>query len=148
MRVEIKINPDITEVTAIIHAPKMTPELMTLVESLEGVEDKASLLVAKRDDKIFIIEPDHVDIIRTEGREVKLYDNKKQGYTLTKPLSKILERLPNHFVRISKSTIVNINRVDHISNSFNGTMYIVMKNGTDDYISRKYLSDFQKRLDI
>ena len=148
MRVEVKINPDIMEVTAVIHAPKMTTELMALVENLEGADDKAYFLVAKNDDKIFLIEPEQADIIRTEGREVRLYDNKKQGYTLTKPLNKILERLPSHFVRISKSAIVNINRVDHLSNSFNGTMYIAMKNGIDDYISRKFLGDFQKRLDM
>lgn len=148
MRVEIKINPDITEVTAVIHAPKMTQDLMELVENLENSEDKTSLLVAKNDDKVFLIEPEQVDIIRTNGRKIKLFDQKGQEYTLTKPINKILERFPKHFVRISKSAIININRVDHLSNSFNGTMYIIMKNGVSDYISRKYLTDFQKRLDI
>ena len=148
MHVEIKINPDISEVTAIIHAPKITPDLMALVETLEGAEDKASLLVAKSDDKVFLIEPEQAEIIRTDGREIKLFDQKGKEYTLTKPLNKIRERFSKHFVRISKSAIVNINRVDHLSNSFNGTMYIVMKNGVSDYISRKYLTDFQNRLDI
>ena len=148
MRVEININPDITEATAVIHAPKMTPDLMALVETLEGAEDKASLLVAKNDDKVFLIEPEQAEIIRTDGREIKLFDQKGQEYTLSKPLGKVLERFPKYFVRISKSAIVNINRVDHLSSSFNGTMYIIMKNGVSDYISRKYLVDFQNRLDI
>jgi DNA-binding LytR/AlgR family response regulator len=148
MRVEIKINPDITEVTAVIHAPKMTPDLVELVETLEGSEDKASLLIAKNDDKVFLIEPDQAEIIRTVGREIKLFDHKGQEYTLTKPLNNILERFSKHFVRISKSAIVNINRVDHLSRSFSGSMHIIMKNGMSDYISRKYLNDFQKRFDI
>jgi len=148
MRVEIKINPDITEVTAVIHAPKMTSDLMELVETLEGVEDRASLIVAKNDDKVFLIDPVQAEIIRTDGRDIKLFDQKGQEYTLTKPLNKILERFSKNFVRISKSAIVNINRVDHLSNSFNGTMYIIMRNGVSDYISRKYLADFLKRLDI
>jgi len=146
MRVEIKIDPDIAEVTAVIHAPKMTPTLMELVEILEGAEDKASLLVAKKDDKVFLIEPEKAEIIRTDGREIKLFDQKGHEYTLTKPLNRILEQFPKNFMRISKSAIVNINRIDHLSNSFNGTMYIIMKNGVSDYISRKYLSEFQKRL--
>jgi len=142
MRVEIKIDPEISEVTAVIHAPKMTSELFALVEAFE----KPLLLVAKNDDKVFIIEPEQVDIIRTEGGEIKLYDSKAQEYTVTKPLHEILGGLPAAFVRISKSAIINIGRVDHLSNSFNGTMHIVMKNGVSDYISRKYLSDFKKRL--
>lgn len=145
MRVEIKINPDATEITAVIHAPKMTPELIALVESLEGVKDKASLLTAKKDDKIFIIEPSQVDIVRVEGGELKLYNQSAQEYVVTKSLHEILDSISSSFVRISKSAIVNVNRVDHLSNSFNGTMYIVMKNGVSDYISRKYLADFKKR---
>lgn len=146
MRVEIKINPDITETTAVIHTPKVTPELLSLVEVFENAEDKSSLLVAKNDDKFFVIEPDQVDIIRTEGGEIKVYNQKAQEYVVTKPLHEILASLPSNFVRISKSAIANISRVDHLSNSFNGTMYIVMKNGVNDYISRKYLGDFKKRL--
>jgi len=145
MKVEIKINPDIAEITAVIHAPKMTPELIALVESLEGVEDKASLLTAKKDGKIFIIEPSQIDIIRVEGGELKLYNQNAQEFVVAKSLQEILDSIGNNFVRISKSAIVNVNRVDHLSNSFNGTMYIVMKNGVSDYISRKYLADFKKR---
>jgi len=148
MRVEIKINPDITEATAVIHVPKMTPDLMDLVETLEGTKDKASVLVAKNDDKVFFIEPDQAEIICTVGREIKLFDDKGLEYTLSKPLNKILERFSKYFVRISKSAIVNINRVDHLSRSFSGSMNIIMKNGMSDYISRKYLNDFQKRFDI
>jgi len=148
MKVDIKINPELTEITHVIHAPKMTPELMSLIELLESAETKNDLLVGKKDDKFFVVEPEEVDIIRTEGGEIKLYNNKGEDYTITKPLHKIHEQLPNNFVRISKSTIVNINRVDHLSNSFSRTMHIVMKNGVNDYISRTYLADIKKRLDI
>ncbi|MDR0460284.1 MAG: LytTR family transcriptional regulator [Nitrososphaerota archaeon] len=146
MRVELKIDPDIAQATAVINAPKVTPELLSLVEMLEGTEDKASLLVAKTDDKFFVIEPDQVDIIRAEGGEINAYNRKAEAFVISKPLTEILESMPSNFVRISKSAIVNISRVDHLSNSFNGTMYIVMKNGVNDYISRKYLGDFKKRL--
>ncbi|MCL1862281.1 MAG: hypothetical protein FWF78_01805 [Defluviitaleaceae bacterium] len=75
MRVEINLDPDISEETAIIHAKKMTPKLLNLVEALERADDeKTSMLVAKNDDKVFIIDPGQVDIIRTEGGEIKLYE--------------------------------------------------------------------------
>ena len=146
MRVEIKIDLDIAQTTAIIHTPEITPELIALVEVLKGSEDRASVLVAKDDDKFFVIEPEQVEIIRAEGGEIKAYNTKSEVFPVSKPLTEILESMPSNFVRISKSAIVNISRVDHLSNSFNGTMYIVMKNGVGDYISRKYLGDFKKRL--
>jgi len=150
LRVEIKIDPDLAQTTAIIQAPRLTPELMAVVDFLEGADQsKASatgLLVAKNDDKFFVIEPEQVDIVRAEGGEIKVYNQKAQEYVVTKPLHEILENMPPSFVRISKSAIVNIVRVDHLSNSFNGTMHIILKNGISDYISRKYLGDFKKRL--
>ena len=148
MRIEIKIDPDIGEATAIIHVPKMTSELMAWVEILEKAGNKSSLLFAKNDNKLFVIEPEQIDIIRTEGNDIKLYNREAQGYIVTKPLREISERLGPGFIRISKSAIVNINRVDHLSPSFNGTMHIVMKNGISDYISRKHLADFKRRIGL
>ena len=151
MRVEIKIDPGAGEPFAVIHAPRMTAELTLWAEMLERAEGKPSLLPVKRarhDDKIFLFESEQVELIRTEGSDMKLYNQKAQAYFVTKPLHEIGERLGAGFVRISKSAIVNLNRVDHLSPSFNGTMYIVMKNGISDYISRKYLGEFKKRLGL
>jgi DNA-binding LytR/AlgR family response regulator len=147
MRVEIKIDPDIEEHTAVIHVPKMTQELMALVEMLKQTE-KPSLLFAKSNNKLFVIEPEQIDIIRTEGNDIKLYNREAQEYIITKPLREIGEQLGGLFVRISKSTLVNIKRVDYLSPSFNSTMYIVMKNGISDYITRKHLNDFKSRLGL
>jgi len=148
MRVNVDINADLTEMSATIHAPKITPRLTALVTTLEGVEDNASYLVAKKDDKMFVIEPDQIEIIRTEGNDIILYNREAQTFIVTKTLQEIHDSLTDKFVRISKSVIVNMDRVDHLSNSFNSTMYIAMKNGVSDYISRKYLGDFKKRLGI
>ena len=148
MRVEIKIDPDIGEPVAVIHVPKITTELMTLAEALERTAENPSLLFAKNDNKLFVIEPEQVDIIRTEGNNIKLYNREAQEYIITKPLREIGEQLGPAFVRISKSTLVNIKRVDHLSPSFNSTMCIVMKNGISDYITRKHLGDFKNRLGL
>jgi len=148
MKVDIKISPDIEETCAVIHTSKLTADLMKVVELLEGVELQATLLVAKKDDKSFVIELDQIEIIRTEGGVIKIYNQSAQDFIVTKALHELLEQLNSNFIRISKSTIVNINAIDHLSPSFNGTMYIMMKNGLNDYISRKYLSDFKKRLGL
>ena len=118
------------------------------VETLEKVEGKPSLLIAKNDDKLFVVKHEDLEIIRTEGGDTKLYNRKFQIFSMTKPLHEIGQLLGSDFVRISKSAIININRADHLSPSLNGTMCIVMKNGISDYISRKYLKDFKKCLGI
>jgi len=149
MKIDIKINPELTETTHVIHTPKMTPELLNLIDILESaVDTKNDLLVAKQDDKFFVLEPSVIDIIRTEAGQVMAYNSRAEAFMITKTLNKIHEALPDNFLRISKSTIVNINRVDHLSHSFSRTMDIVMKNGVVDYVSRTYLNDIKKRLDL
>ena len=148
MRIEIKIEPNIGEPIAVIHAPKMTPELTALVETLEQADGKPSLLFAKSDNKLLAIKMEQIDIIRTEGSDIKLYNREAQEFIITKPLHELQERLGANFVRISKSTIINIDRIDHLSPSFDRTMYVVMENGIGDYISRSHLNDVKKRLGL
>lgn len=148
MRVEIKIDSELAQPYAILHIPKLTTKVGALVELLESAEVSPRLLPAKRGDKSYVIAAENMELIRTESGSVMLYDRQAQGFTVDKPLHEILGRLGHDFVRISKSAIVNINRIDHVSPSFNGTMDIIMKNGMTDYISRKFLGEFKKRLGL
>lgn len=60
-----------------------------------------------------------------------------------------LETLLNtSFIRISKSSIVNIRKIDYVAPSLKGIMFIQLKNGLKDNISRNYLANFKTRLKI
>ena len=148
MKVEIKLDPNVREPAAIIHAATLTPELIAAIETLENLGSQPFLLTAKKDDKSFVLEPAQVDIIRTEGGVITCYNQQGQDFILNKSLNDLLELLGRNFMRISKSTIVNINRIDHLSNSFNRTMCIIMKNGVSDYITKSYLADIRSRLGL
>ena len=50
------------------------------------------------------------------------------------------------FVRISKSAIVNLNRIVRVDPGFGGSMSVKMDDGSVEWISRRCLSAFKKRL--
>ncbi len=50
------------------------------------------------------------------------------------------------FVRISKSAIVNLNRIVRVDPGFGGSMSVKMDDGSVEWISRRFLSSFKKRL--
>ncbi|PNP89734.1 LytTR family transcriptional regulator DNA-binding domain-containing protein [Gardnerella sp. DNF00502] len=50
------------------------------------------------------------------------------------------------FVRISKSAIVNLNRIVRVDPGFGGSMSVKMDDGSVEWISRRCLSSFKKRL--
>lgn len=50
------------------------------------------------------------------------------------------------FVRISKSAIVNLNRIVRVDPGFGGSMSVKMDDGSVEWISRRCLAGFKKRL--
>lgn len=148
MKVECKISTDYKEQYAVLHINKMTETIAEIISMLEKESANSQILIAAKDRKTYFIKPEDISLIRTEGREIVCYDKHKNRYLLDKPLYELDNMLDIYFVRISKSAIVNINQIDHVEASFNGTMELVMKNGITDYISRSFRKSFKERLGL
>ena len=52
------------------------------------------------------------------------------------------------FLRINKSTLVNLRQLDYVEPTLGGLMLLVLKNGARDHISRKYLPAFKQYLGV
>lgn len=148
MKVECKISAEYKEPYAVLHINKMTDSVGEIISMLEKENANSLTLIAKKDKNTYFIKPEDISLIRTEGREIVCYDKRKNRYILDKPLYELENMLAVYFVRISKSTIVNTNQINHVEASFNGTMGLVMKNGVTDYISRSFRKSFKERLGL
>ena len=148
MKVECKISAEYKEPYAVLHINKMTDSVGEIISMLEKENANSLTLIAKKDKNTYFIKPEDISLIRTEGREIVCYDKRKNRYILDKPLYELENMLAVYFVRISKSTIVNINQINHVEASFTGTMGLVMKNGVTDYISRSFRKSFKERLGL
>lgn len=147
MRVELHLDSGCTDPHATVYTPRLSPCIQAAIELLEQ-EYGEDIFTAQREDKIFVVEPNSIEIIRTEGKELVLYDKLKTRYLISKPLYQVQEQLGKSFVRISKSAIVNFRSISHVSASFNGTMELVMKNGVEEVITRSFRKQFKERLGV
>ncbi len=147
MRVQIEIVPDCEEPHALLRVAQMTPSIQAAVSILEK-EGAGGVFTARKDHKLYVLEAPSIEIFRTEGRELALYDLKGQRYIVSRTLYEIEELTGHDFFRISKSAIVNLRRIYHVEASFNGTMEIVMKNGITETITRSYKHKFKERLGV
>ena len=86
-------------------------------------------------------------MFRVEEKQVKVYTESSE-YLIKKPLYQVEETLSSEFVRISKTTIINLKKIERVAPSLKGMMFIQLKNGLKDNISRKYLPDFKNALDL
>lgn len=144
MKVEIKLSEEIKEPYAVIHAAHVTEEIQRAVEIFEA---KGSVITVRENEKIIILRPEEIYMVRVENKEVVVYCEKKK-YLSGKKLYELEAILGEGFMRISKSTIVNLKQIDSVEPSFNAMMYLLMKNGCKDYITRTYLAQFKKYLGL
>ena len=147
MRVELDINENIEEPSALLHIKALTPAIQSVVEILKN-EGDAALFTVQSASKFMIIDPSKIEVLRTEGREIAVYDRANKRYTISKTLSELTGILGNDFMRISKSSIINLYEIDHVEASFNATMEVTMNNGIEEVITRSFCKQFKKRLGV
>ena len=112
-----------------------------------GEDGKKKRMAGKKGQDIVLLDVEDIFLIRVEDKQTKVYVEDKE-YLIKKPLYQIEENLDSNFVRVSKTTIVNLRKIKRVAPSLKGMMFIELKNGLKDNISRKYLSDFKKALDL
>ncbi len=146
MKVNLFVSRDIEEPHADIHTNELTDNITKAMSILES-DDTNEILAVKNGSDITLLQFDDVFMLRVENKQVKVYTENNE-YLIRKPLYQVEESLSGDFVRISKTTIVNLKKIKRVAPSLKGMMFIELKNGLKDNISRKYLPDFKNALDL
>lgn len=146
MKVELLISNEIKNPTALIKSDKLTDNIKKAIKILEN-EDKNLFIQVKKDGKMSFLDFEEIYLIKVEDKKVQVY-SENQKYTTNKRLYELETLLNTSFIRISKSSIVNIRKIDYVAPSLKGIMFIQLKNGLKDNISRNYLANFKTRLKI
>ena len=153
MKVNLFVSKDLEEPYAEIYTDALTDNIqkaMVLLENEDEYEEEIgdnSILAVKKGQDIVLLDFEDIFMIRVEDKQNKVYTEDKD-YLVKKPLYQIEENLDSNFVRVSKTTIVNLRKIKRVAPSLRGMVFIELKNGLKDNISRKYLSDFKSALDL
>jgi DNA-binding LytR/AlgR family response regulator len=110
MKVNIKIDAHCQEPYAIIYCDEMTEEIKRLVDAIDHHEVP---LLGDRQNRTHILKAEDVYMIRIEGKETYIY-TADQKYYSRKRLYELNSFYP-HYMRISKSCIVNMKHVHHVA---------------------------------
>lgn len=146
MKVNIEIQPELTEPYAVIHTPRMDPNIARLAESLGSAPQRSFLLLDKGEETL-VVRPEELFMARFEQGRTALYTRDKR-FDARLPLYQIAEQLGPRFLRISKTTLVDPQKIESIQPSFGGTMVLRLQNGLKDTISRKYWPSFKRYLGL
>lgn len=144
LKVELKISKEVKEPYAVIYSDSLTDEITSAVMYLENT---GKIITVEDNGRIVILQPSEIYMVRVENERTVIYGENKK-FLSPKRLYQLEQQLGNGFMKISKSTVINLSHIKCVEPSFKGMMSLVMKNGLNDWISRKYLPDFKKYLGI
>ncbi len=125
-------------------AGDMKSQLLAL---LQDVEQRGPTyperLVVKSSGRVILIKVDDLDWVDAAGNYVRLHAG-NESHLLRETMGRLESRLdPDRFLRIHRSTIVNIERIKELQQQFHGDYLVVLKNGQRLTLSRSYRDKIQ-----
>jgi two-component system, LytTR family, response regulator len=103
-------------------------------------------LTVKNDDRVVVIKTVEIDSIESAGNYVAVNVG-EESHILRETLNTLEKQLdPERFLRISRSAIVNLDRVKELQPMFKGEHVIVLQNGKRIAMSRGLLREVEQAL--
>ncbi|MGZ5190075.1 MAG: LytR/AlgR family response regulator transcription factor, partial [Flavisolibacter sp.] len=96
-----------------------------MMEELKAPK-KPTAFPVKQGDKIILVRFENISHLAANDKFVELYTVDGKKYLVDQTLTSLLERLPETFLRVQKSYILNKERIKEIHKHFNGRFIIIM----------------------
>jgi two-component system LytT family response regulator len=116
----------------------LSQRLLAALEQIKSKPTYLERLVIKNNGHLFFLKTEEVDWFEAEGNYVRLHAG-KETCLLRDTISSLEGQLdPKKFVRVHRSAIVNIDRIQELQPWFHGEYRIVMRDGEQLTLSRSY----------
>ncbi len=122
----------------------VSEKLLALLGDLRREERYLERLLIRSGGRIVLVKVDDIDWIDGAGNYLKIHVG-REAYLLRHTMSGLEERLdPRRFLRIHRSTIVNVDRIVELQTAYSGEYVAVLRNATRLVISRSYRSKLEE----
>lgn len=127
---------------------EITHRILNLLSQVRSVAlpapNRDSRLVIKANGRVVFLDLDTIEWIEAAANYVRLNVG-KEAYLFRETISRISERLDaNHFVRIHRSTIVNVRKIKELIPVNSGEYVVVLRSGRELSCSRGYRAALQE----
>jgi two-component system, LytTR family, response regulator len=137
----------LTQARCRIRAHELQTQLHALVESIKLEKKYLSRLSIKNGGRILFLDVDEIDWIEAADNYALVHAG-RDSHMLHTTMNNLEDRLdPSAFLRIHRSTIVNLQRVKELHPLFHGEYAVILKDGTQLASSRSYRNKLQRVLD-
>jgi two-component system, LytTR family, response regulator len=125
---------------------ELNQQLNSLLKQIKGPRKQAERFVVKSGGRVFFLKNDEIDWIEAAGNYVRLHIG-TETHLLRETMSAIQKKLdPSRFIRIHRSTFVNIEKIKELQPWFHGEYVVILRDGTQLTMSRSYRSNLPELL--
>lgn len=119
-------------------------------EQVDNQHQSYTHFPVKIGDKVIFIKYDDIASFTADNIYVNLNDIEGNKYLLDNSLNNLEEKLPQYFIRVHRSTIVNRNLIKEIHKYLNGRFALIMKDKINTKIvsSQSYATKIKELIEI
>lgn len=118
--------------------------LISLLDELRGQTSYQDRLMIKKDGRVIFLKTKDIDWIEAEGKYVYLHLG-KEAILLREGITKMEAALdPVKFIRIHRSTIINVDRVQELQPWFRRDYRVILRDGTQLMMTGNYRQNLQR----
>lgn len=144
MKVTIEVDENLAEECVVIKCRELNDNIIKLQKTLSEKADMTILL--HKDDKEYYMPLENILFFETENKIIRAH-TKNEMYETTYKLYELEELLPRYFMRISKSAIVNMNKIYSITKNIAASSTVEFGDSHKKvYVSRNYYKMLVEKL--
>ena len=105
-------------------------------------------LPIKLGDRILLIDYEDITHLKAEEKYIRVFTKNGKSYLSDRSLGKLVERLPDYFIRVHRSAIINQNFIKEVRKFFKGKLILVLNDRKETAITtgETYSSKVRKLL--
>ncbi|BBF41793.1 response regulator of the LytR/AlgR family [Lachnospiraceae bacterium KM106-2] len=146
MRIQIEVEESLQENEVIIRCNQITDDVIALQKAISQQSSSMNQIVFYKGETEYFVVLDDILFFETDETGICAH-TKKELYQVKYKLYELEELLPGHFMRVSKSTILNINRIYSITRNLTGASLVEFQDTHKQvYVSRYYYKPLKCRL--
>ncbi|WP_185819707.1 LytTR family DNA-binding domain-containing protein [Salibacterium salarium] len=144
MKINVEIDEAVEKLEVLIRSNAWNDEVYQLLDRLKERERSYFVGIHGEERHIFRVE----ELICFYAENKTVMARTKQGtFQMKERLYELEKELPaDRFVRLSKSSIANLDELKQFEASFSGSLCVYFRTGEKEYVSRHYVREIKEKI--
>ncbi|AKP67451.1 hypothetical protein ABM34_07845 [Companilactobacillus ginsenosidimutans] len=145
VKIRIDISPQYSEKEIVIRSSEKDDEFNDILNKIKDIESQLGTINGYSEGSVYSIALSDVLFFETNDRNIYAHTT-DNSYLVHHRLYELEDNLPNNFLRISKSSILNVDEILSLSTSVTGNLVQFRDSYKSVYVSRRFLKELKNRL--